>query len=279
MEGASHVIHLATLPGSPTRPNEDLALASPHALVLLDGAGGPAELASGCTHGTAWFVRHLGSHLHHLMATRPDHALAALLGEAITAVAALHPACDLDHPGTPSATVVALRPSARGWEWLVLGDSTLLLQSPEGEVLVVCDDRIDHVAPAEKTEMERHRIGTLDHQRARVAKVARERELRNTRGGFWAAAADPGATAQALTGMAPALARAALMSDGAARWLGFTGRTPTDLMAEVSVHGPAHLVDQVRRFEAADPGGAVLPRPKTCDDATLLLLETTPEVP
>jgi hypothetical protein len=46
---------LATEPAYPDRPNEDFIGATPDAVVLLDGAGTPADLESGCSHGVAWY--------------------------------------------------------------------------------------------------------------------------------------------------------------------------------------------------------------------------------
>ncbi|GAA1095475.1 integrase [Nocardiopsis metallicus] len=259
--------------GSAHHPNEDWIRATPTAMVLLDGAGGPAELANGCPHGTAWYVHQLGCTLHTLL-TRPDHHLStlpALLAQAITTVAATHPDCDLTHPGTPSTTVVALRQRpGQGWDHLVLSDSTLILQPPGQELIVVCDDRIDTIAPTEKAAMESHQLGTSAHQRHRIAKVERERTMRNIEGGYWVAAADPTVSDQALTGSVPSLDRAVLLSDGAARWLGFTHRGPRELLQALDEVGPDGVIGQVRGFEAQDPTGTRLPRPKAADDAAIV---------
>jgi len=55
------LVQLATIPGRDDRPNEDFPGALPDCAVLLDGAGGPAEMPTGCVHGTGWYVRQLGS--------------------------------------------------------------------------------------------------------------------------------------------------------------------------------------------------------------------------
>jgi hypothetical protein len=264
-------IRTATSAGSASRPNEDHLCVSPTAMVLLDGAGGPAEMDNGCDHGTSWYVHRLGAELHHRMATRPDTPLAALLGEAITAVAHAHPECDLSHPGTPSSTVIALRHTAHtGWEYLVLSDSTLLLRHRTGDVTALSDKRIDTVAETEKALMEEHPLGSPEHQRARVAKVTKERKWRNTDGGHWVAAADPAVAAQALTGTTGDLGRAVLMSDGAERWMTFTGRTHDKMLTALDAEGPAEIIAQVRDMEAEDPTGKRLPRAKATDDATII---------
>jgi hypothetical protein len=52
---------LATAPVSPQVENEDFAAVTPSAAVLLDGAGTPAGLETGCVHGIAWYARTLGT--------------------------------------------------------------------------------------------------------------------------------------------------------------------------------------------------------------------------
>lgn len=135
---------------------------------------------------------------------------------------------------------------------------------------MVCDNRIDTVAPTEKAAMESHPLGSSAHQRHRIAKVERERTMRNIVGGHWIAAADPTVSTQALTGSVPCLDRAVLLSDGAARWLGFTHRGPRELLRALDEVGPDELIGQVRTFEAQDPTGTHLPRPKPSDDAAII---------
>ncbi|PYC76116.1 integrase, partial [Streptomyces tateyamensis] len=100
-------VQLAAQAEQPGRTGEDFAAATSEALVLLAGAGGPPGLASGCRHGTAWYVRRLGVHLLSRLTDRPDRSIAECLADAIAETAALHGArCDLAHPNTPAATVV-----------------------------------------------------------------------------------------------------------------------------------------------------------------------------
>ena len=99
--------------------------------MVVDGASVPPELGTGCAHGTAWFSHRLGTQLLALLTSQPDHSPADNLAQAITDVASLHAdTCDLDHPGTPSATVAILREQADTMEYLVLGDTTILTTGP-----------------------------------------------------------------------------------------------------------------------------------------------------
>lgn len=103
---------MAKAPGSADRPNEDWVGATADAVVVLDGLSAPEGFDSGCLHGTVWYVRQLGNQLVHLASVDHDEPLAEHLRAAITAVADLHAdTCDLDHPGTPAATVAVRVPA------------------------------------------------------------------------------------------------------------------------------------------------------------------------
>lgn len=142
----------ATDQGSPERPNEDFVAAAPGAVVVIDGCGLSLDTDLGCVHGTAWYARSLGTRLlarltdsmgaapqagppvgppegAHRPARRP---LVARLAGAIADVAASHRAtCDLGLATTPAATVLALRVRGDVLDYLVLADSTLLLDGTE----------------------------------------------------------------------------------------------------------------------------------------------------
>lgn len=137
--------------GSAERGNEDFVAAAPGAVVVLDGCGLPLGTDLGCAHGTAWYARSLGARLLARMldglgpqagppvgppegAHRPgERPLVARLAGAIEDVAAAHRgSCDLARPTTPAATVLALRVRGAWVDYLVLGDSTLLLDGRRG---------------------------------------------------------------------------------------------------------------------------------------------------
>ncbi|MFC4908039.1 integrase [Actinomadura gamaensis] len=143
----------ATDQGSPQRRNEDFVAAAPGAVVVLDGCGLPLGADLGCVHGTAWYARSLGTRLLARMLDglggapqagppvgppegvhrRGNRPLVARLAGAISDVAASHRAtCDLGHPNTPAATVLAVRVRGDLLDYLVLADSTLLLDGPRG---------------------------------------------------------------------------------------------------------------------------------------------------
>jgi hypothetical protein len=139
--------------GSPERGNQDFVASAPGAVVVLDGCGLPLGTDLGCVHGTAWYARSLGMRLLSRLVDglgaappssppvgppegtyRPDQRpLVGRLAGAIADVAASHRAtCDLTMPTTPAATVLALRVRGDLADYLVLADSTLLLDGRDG---------------------------------------------------------------------------------------------------------------------------------------------------
>ncbi len=245
--------------------------ATPNAVVLLDGAGTPAGSESGCIHGVIWFVRQLGSALLSSMIGSDHPDPAGCLAASIAAVRSLHTdTCDLSHPGSPSATVVALRERKSLIEYAVLADSVLLLSLSDG-LRIVTDAREAQVGKQLRTEMDATTNGTPDHEKALRNYIESLRAHRNRPGGFWVASAEPDAAAEALTGTVPRdqVRAAALLSDGASRLVDRFGvATWNDALRTLATAGPSELLRQVRAAENTDPKGSRWPRGKVHDDAT-----------
>ncbi|RPK58000.1 hypothetical protein EES43_20320 [Streptomyces sp. ADI96-02] len=260
-------IELASVPGSPERPNEDWASAAVPAsgqggtLVLLDGVTPPPG-DDGCVHSVPWFTARLGGALVELAGSRRDLSLAEILAESIRRTSAAHAGtCDLSHVRTPQATVVLARWDEQAIDHLVLSDSALLLEAADGAVRAVLDDRLDRLPP-----------GSLGS----AAEV--DSRLRNKEGGFFTAAADPGVVARAVTGRTPVAEVRALaaLTDGASRWTEvFHQGDWTAALGLLRKAGPRGLVERVRELEEADEaaGRVRLGRAKTHDDATAVLVE------
>ncbi|MEU9289874.1 hypothetical protein AB0D57_35770 [Streptomyces sp. NPDC048275] len=257
---------LASEPGDPARPNEDFASVGLPAsgqggsLVLLDGVT-PPQGDDGCLHSVLWFSARLGGALTELSLSRRDLTLPEILSRAIGRVADTHSdTCDLSHPRTPQATVVLARWSADAVEYLVLSDSALLVESPDGTVIAVLDDRLSRLP------------------RASLATAAlADATVRNKEGGFYTAAADPSVAGRAVTGVLPrAEVRAlAALTDGATRWVEkFREGDWADCFTLVRKEGAQELVDRVRALERADAQARTyLRRSKTHDDATVVYAE------
>lgn len=256
---------LVSEPSTSRRPNEDFAsVALPASgqggvVVLLDGVTPPRE-ATGCVHSVPWFTARLGGALTELTVSFPDAPLAEALSRAIAATASAHAdTCDLSHPRTPQATVALARWSPDRVEYLVLCDSTLLFESPDGTVTVRRDDRLARLPRS-----------------ARATDALVDADLRNKEGGFFTAAADPEVAARAVTGTLPRdeVRALAALTDGATRWVDtFREGDWADCLRIVSEEGAQSLVDRVRWLERGDTGRAFLGRNKTHDDATVVYVE------
>lgn len=259
-------IELVSAPGTAERPNEDWAsVALPASgqggtLVVLDGVTPPAG-DDGCVHGVPWFTARLGGALVELSGSRRDMTLPEILSEAIRRTADAHrDTCDLSHVRTPQATVVLARwgGPADEVEYLVLSDSTLLLETPAGEVRAVLDDRIDRLP----------REALRTHATADA--------LRNAEGGFFTAAADPGVSTRAVTGSTPrANVRAvAALTDGASRWVDmFAEGSWGECVALLRKEGARGLIDRVRAVETSARERTGVVRWKLHDDATVVFAE------
>ena len=137
--------------------------------------------------------------------------------------------------------------------YLVLGDTTLLLEEPAG-IRAVTDDRLEHVASVQHGAMHQHATGSADHDRSFAELVTEQRRHRNHPDGFWVASTDPDAAQHALTDSAP----------GAGLHRG--------ILAE---QGPEAIITQVRAAEASDPDGRRRPHGKRHDDASAAFCHLT----
>lgn len=225
-------ITYATRPGS-ERPNEDLVIAGPSWIVVLDGATAAAGVDSGCAHDVAWLVGRLGGALAGGLAADDGTSLAGLLEAAVEATRLAHGGrCDLGNPDSPSATVAMVRSLGSGRvEYLVLGDSPVVLSLVGDGVRVVSDDRLERL-PGK-----------------RPYPVELVRRLRNAPGGFWVAAARPEAAREAITGEADGVRGAGVFTDGVARltdWYGWSWQAVLDTLEG---RGPVAVIDAVRELE------------------------------
>ncbi|AUG78768.1 hypothetical protein CFP65_3999 [Kitasatospora sp. MMS16-BH015] len=267
-------VQLAGEPQKPGRTSEDYAAASPEALVLLDGSSTPDDLESGCRHGTAWYVRRLGAHLLARLTDRADRSIAECLADAIVETAALHGGrCDLGHPGTPAATVVAARLHGSALEYLVLGDSMLVLQYRDESVRPIGDNQRFAAGDELRRQVWATVPGSAERAELHRRYTLAVRAARNTGRGPWIAAATPRAAPHAETGFArlDELRAVAALTDGAARWTDRFGLGSwSDALHLLAEAGPAALIGQVRAAERTDPHCERWPRGKAHDDAAAL---------
>jgi hypothetical protein len=264
-------VSLASRQSPDATSNEDFIAATTSVVVVVDGASVPSGLATGCVHGTAWFARRLGVQLLGLLTTQADYGPGDSLAQAISDVASMHAdTCDLSHPGSPSATVAILREQPETVDYLVLGDTTILLEEPAG-IRVITDDRLEHIASVQHSAMHQHATGSADHDRSFAELVTEQRRHRNHPDGFWVASTDPAAAQHALTDTVArdGLHQAAVLSDGATRLVDrFSLLDWPTFLSILAEQGPGAIIGQVRAAEDSDPDGQRWPRGKRHDDAS-----------
>ncbi|MFI6447291.1 integrase [Kitasatospora sp. NPDC050543] len=267
-------VQLAGEPRKPGRESEDFAAASPEALVLLDGSSSPDGMESGCRHGTPWYVRRLGVHLLARLTDRSDRSIAQCLSDAIVETAALHGGrCDLSHPNTPAAMVVAARRHGNALEYLVLGDALLVLQYRDGPPKVIGDNQRFPGGEELRRQVWSTVPGTAERAALHMRYALAVRAARNTGHGPWIAAASPKAAGHAETGFVPLaqLSAVAALTDGASRYTERFGLGSwADVLKLLAEAGPAELIAQVRAVERSDAGCERWPRGKAFDDASAL---------
>jgi hypothetical protein len=261
---------VASLASGSAEENEDWYSASPHLVVVLDGA--TARTTTGCVHGISWYAAHLGAALSE-GANDSGLPLSQVLASGIARVAGLHPSCDLSHEGTPSAAVALVRLEDEWAEYLVLGDVSVVFDTRDG-IAVVSDERVSLTAAAERREADAYLIGTPQKTEAMVRMKHAELAMRNRDEGYWIAAADPAAANHALVGRVrlAGMRRFAVMTDGATRIVNqFDELSWQELLDLAEAASPESVLRRVRAAEASDPLGSQWPRNKRSDDATLVL--------
>jgi hypothetical protein len=271
--GAPAAVEIST-DAAPGHHNEDFAAANANGIVLLDGAGLADVDDGGCVHGVAWYAHHLGNAILRGLA-EPGGCrthLRGVLADAIERVAGMHcSTCDLNHPGTPTATVVVAQLAQDRLSYLVLADSTLVIRR-HGTYQVITDAREAHVGATLRGPMDAAAGGSPEHHSALRDYVAEMRAYRNRPGGYWVAGSDPDVAEQAITGSVPLadVESVGLFSDGATRLVYRFGlRTWSEMLTTVATVGPAEVIRQVREAERSDPTCSRWPRAKVYDDATI----------
>lgn len=258
---------------NPGRANEDFVIASAETVIVLDGAGLPSAVETGCVHGVPWFVRNLGAAIFMQAAERP-HEPNRVPGRR-----------DRFNRSTPCGHMRLGEPhDALGnggrcpgtggtFEWLTLADSTVALSLSTG-IEVHADHRVSSVTDRQRVALQAE-LAHLQEGKRRVALAWAQREVMNTVDGYWVASTEPGAAEQSLTGAVSLseLHTAAILTDGAARAVDDFGVLGwPDLLRKLDVDGPHGLIEYTRNLERSDPQRRRWPRSKCHDDATAVLM-------
>lgn len=241
--------------------SQDRVFVIPNAVIMLDGASSfiPAELDPGT------YADQLGTEITRSLMSAPVADLVDVLARAIAAVAQRH---NLRPGESPSSTVAVLRGRPGHIDLLVLGDSPIHYGT-DRHANVLTDTRLAPL-PTPERQQYRERLraghGYDDDHRALLGRLqSRQREYRNTRGGYWIAEAKPEAAQHALvtTVPTPAITWAVLATDGIANSIEYHG----DVWYDIARHSAAELDRLLVNYQAweasADPNGKEMPRAKT----------------
>jgi Protein phosphatase 2C len=100
--------------------------------VVLDGATHFGGVDTGCIHDVPWLVGHLAAALAEQLILGAAN-LPETLFSAIEITCSAHAGtCDLANPDSPSSTVAMVRSAGTAIEYLVLGDSPVILTTTDG---------------------------------------------------------------------------------------------------------------------------------------------------
>lgn len=260
---------LAASEPAPGRANEDRVAHAMGFVCVLDGVTTAPDVNSGCIHGPAWYVDRLTAHLLAGYAIAPQADLVTLLRAAIVRASDEHAGtCDLSQPSTPASTVCLLRENPDTVDYLVLCDTTLVLDT--GTITAVTDDRF-----AKLVEQLRPSVAAASVLAVNRGYTPGKWDHVNRAGGYWIAAANPDAADNAITGTVSktghhAIRRAALLTDGASCAVDKLGLMDwAGLLDLVEARGPEELIAQVRDAERAITAAADGTKPH--DDATVAL--------
>lgn len=234
---------------------------------VLDGASSFEKAKS--EHDGGWYAEQLKRSLSTGLEGNHAGPTVEIVEDAIRAVAKMH---GRDPESCPTSTIALARWDDNSVEYYVLGDSTVVLLSPDSEE-VVSDARMEDIALPLRQEYRsrlRDGYGFDERHRALLQELqVKQAVARNLTGGYWIAGVDPTAAHHALTGHRPLTTTCAIIlaTDGVAAgarygsfktWRGLASRD----FAEV--------LHAVHSAEAADPQAANWPRSKRHDDKTAL---------
>lgn len=269
--------------------NEDLVGFSNNMYWLLDGATIPEnqEILNGCD--AVWLVKQISYHLNINSLNSEEKSLEEILEISLKGVqndfftkTALTMEQTKNHY-IPSATLVLIRVLDNYIEYLVLGDSTLLIET-DLSFVEITDKRLKSVAIDERKAIVDLVATGISYNHKNVHElhkklVAKEQALLNVEGGYWMSSIEPNASKHALYGKIgfSRNARIALLSDGLTR--AYTHFPICDswesLLNYLKIYGVESCILKVRDYENEDSTGITYKRTKSSDDASGLYLEIT----
>lgn len=285
------VVEIATRAGAPddqiegrAQPaNEDAAGAAGVLAWVIDGATDVVDRPlTGAATDARWAAETLDGILRDIAGAPPDDLvrLPAVMSERLEGefdrVATRRPAGRHEHP---SASVLVVRASGAGLEWVAVGDCTLLVETGMGVLRLGTEDKDagdPWIASALTAFRASRGAATAAEGRAHVwPRITAARAAMNRPDGYGVLSITrtPDRFVKAGSVATGAAASALLASDGLMRIVDVFHRyTAAGLLAETGRRGVARLIAEVRAAECADRDCVRYPRAKVHDDATGVLI-------
>ncbi|WP_069999258.1 hypothetical protein [Cellulosilyticum sp. I15G10I2] len=263
--------------------NEDIGTYWGRAAWILDGSSG--LVAHKVTTGASdaqWYVSQWDKYLRDkiLDCTRsiPD-----ILSEGMAFIKKQYDsfadARHISNLGMPSAAIALIRECQDGViEYFVLGDCSILISLGE-QVHYLIDDKIgkfDSLAVRELKKLQRKGLQFSKIRQELMPLLRKNRELKNTKEGYWILGFDKEAIAHGLQGQIPVEDKmeVLMMSDGFSQIqdVFYKFRNERELISFVSANGLQAAYAELCELQAADPECEKFPRLKRSDDCTALFL-------
>ena len=239
---------------TPGQVSDDYVMVGLDWAVVFDGATALKPAENGCIHNVPWVVHHMAGHLAQTLTAVPQVELSEALANAIEYTCSAHrDTFDLSNPDSPSSTVTILRQRGDELNYLVLGDSPLLLRRG-GRVDAILDERMANLT---------------DYSYDAVIAV------QNTPQGYYVASTMPEAAYKSVVGTVSVgdIDSAALLTDGASRLVDAFGLLTWDQLFSLMIEeGPTALIARTRRVEREGAKAGDGRTRKDHDDATAVLL-------
>ncbi|MEM9611616.1 MAG: hypothetical protein AAGA59_01630 [Actinomycetota bacterium] len=261
------VIRTAERAATPDKPSEDRIFQTPNAVIVLDGASQAIKLE----RDGGWMAEQLGRRLADGLLAEPDCNLPKLLEASITDMVDTY---ELVPGESPSATSSIVRLSDRRLDVMVLCDSPVIVQTVDGEIHQIRDDRLDEIADSIPRPP-----GHRDMTDPRWIEVVESFEAhRNQPGGFWVASATPEAARHTIERSfeVDQVGTVLAMTDGLSIGVDQYGipATWSDAIA-LAASDPLALIDAVHQAEESDTERTRWRRSKVYDDKSLAVVSTT----
>jgi hypothetical protein len=245
---------------------------------LLDGATPPSS--DGGSLLTQEFLRLLSSQLIQLSNDSKVDSPSKLLSIAIQSINNYFQTVN-QKDYFPFATAVVLKIDSQRIDYLVIGDSYLLIDIDE-KPHIFCDDRLKQIAVDERQKVRQLReSGVLEqdqiYKEARDKLIATEKLYRNKENGFWVVSTDKEAPLHGINGSFDINVDSNILimaaSDGFARLSTHFERPKSlvDLAHQIIAVGASKLLDELRTLEQ-DKSNFLTPASSKHDDASFMLL-------